>query len=231
MNAIAMWKDLFANLRWQESSVDQRPSPAFGRGSDPVAARETLRQTIAALRAPEPFGFSDAPDHDFVALLDFYGAAFGRLAAGAGRSLSDPDLRTLTAQAEERRRRHVAWSLGWRLRSPLGSAWVLDAASVRLRFTHQRLRHDLAFEPGDRIEFDYAFIVTALSHRSADLCQAAGDLCRDREVRDYASETAAACSSESREFRDWLLDRRSREGGRDQGRARRVSSELAVAAG
>jgi hypothetical protein len=206
MTVMALWNDLLAGASMAASERALTPLPQAARG--PLDARRALADALAELRQPEPICFSDTPDHDFVALAHRYDRSMLRLADALMPGMTEPELRQLTHTAAETRRRHAAWSRTWLLQIGLGDAWVLDGASVRLRFVHDRLRHDLAFAPGAQLDRDYGLIAMCVAHRSADLAHAAVDLCRHREVRCHATAVASLAGAEAIGFRDWLLKHR-----------------------
>ena len=210
MTVMALWNDLLAGAGMAASERAEsvrRPLPQVARR--PLGARHAIVDALTELRQAEPICFSDTPDHDFVALAHRYDRSMLRLADALLPGMTDPELRHLTHTAAESRRRHAAWSRTWLLQSGLGDAWVLDGASVRLRFVHERLRHDLDFAPGEQLDHDYGLIAMWVAHRSADLAHAAIDLCRHRDVRAHATTVASLAAAEAIGFRDWLVKLRA----------------------
>jgi hypothetical protein len=210
MTVMALWNDLLAGAGMAASERAKHalaPAPQVTRR--PVDARHAIADALAELRQADPICFSDTPDHDFVALAHRYDRSMLRLADALLPGMTDAALRQLTHAAAETRRRHAAWSRTWLLQSGLGDAWVLDGASVRLRFVHERLRHDLKFTPGEQLDHDYGLIAMWVAHRTADLAHAAIDLCRHREVRAHATTIASLAGAEAIGFRDWLVKLRS----------------------
>ncbi len=182
-------------------SATPNPAVSTGRSCD-----DALRDALAMLRRHPPMAFSDSPDHDFVALADRYSSGFRPLLRGESAGSEDLGLWQALRSAERTYEQHAAWSHDWRRRAILGDAWILDGASVRYRFVHDRLLQSL--RPLAECESSTAVASLALSiaERTAELSAAALDLCRDHEVREHAmwlqSMTAvAACG-----FRDLLSE-------------------------
>ena len=213
MTAIGNWRFLRAGpgplsrIHSEPAVPDvESANPGDPNVSTGGACGDALRDALAILRRHPPIAFSDSPDHDFVALADRYSSGFQTLLQGESAGSEELGLWQALRSAERTYAHHAAWSHDWRRRAVLGDAWILDGASVRYRFVHDRLQQSLALLAERGSSTAVASFALSVAERTAELSAAALDLCRNREVRGHAvwlqSMTAvAACG-----FRDLLSE-------------------------
>ena len=203
VTAIAMWKETFGAGK----SVARMPaqhSVARMPLVQGLSGERALNRTLGILRNPSPIHFSDAPDHDFIGLLNFYDVAMSSLSATLSSHLEASALRAI-ARAMQTSRQHRLHSFRqWRENTPLYASWVLDGASVRLRFAHAQLAHHLAELPKETIDRTYTYLAAGMASCLAGLAHAALDLCRDTRTRSLAALLKQDMDLELAELQGWL---------------------------